>query len=279
MSVNKNILVIFNPAKDEQVALDKAIRLSASLGTKITALVRKKHATPQILLALEHKLNRAKASGIAVAVEISEEASLLRAILLAEYKLKFDLLVKEPHQKSLVDHIFLPDDWKLLRSSRCPVLLVRADNDWDNSPILLCVNGNSVDRDHQALNKQILAAGRVIAKAGDAQINMASSYPSAMQAASKHHQAPELLKERYRSNCQDLFANDDITDDLADGQIHIEQGPAELMIPELADKLSAKVVVLGTVARSGLSGILLGNTAEQILSRLTTDVLVLPPKE
>ncbi|MEY8200896.1 MAG: universal stress protein [Colwellia sp.] len=275
MSVNQHVLVIFNPAKDEQVALDKAIRLSASLGTKITALVRRKHATPQLLLALEHKLNRATALGISVAVEISEEASLLRAILLAEYKLKFDLLVKEPHEKSLIDHIFLPDDWKLLRSSPCPVLLVRADNDWNNSPILLCINANEVDHDHQALNKQIVAAGRMIANAGDAQINVASYYPSAMQAANTHDQAPELLKKQYRSNCHALFAHDDITDE----KIHIEPGPAELMIPELVDKLNAKVVVLGTVARSGLSGILLGNTAEQILSRLPTDVLVLPPKE
>jgi nucleotide-binding universal stress UspA family protein len=275
MPVNQNILVVINPTKDEQVALNKAIRISASLSTKITVLVRSEYATPKTLAPLEQKLNNAKASGIEVAIEISDEKNWLLAISDADTKIKFDLIVKEPHEKSLADHIFLPDDWKLLRSSRCPVLLVHADNDWDNNPILLCVNANVVDHDHQALNKQILAAGRMFAEAADVQINVASSYPSAMQAGSKHDQAPELQKDKYHRNCQELLANYDIVD----AKIHIEQGPTELMIPELADKLNAKVVVLGTVARSGLSGFLLGNTAEQIINRLTTDILVLPPKK
>jgi len=39
------------------------------------------------------------------------------------------------------------------------------------------------------------------------------------------------------------------------------------------------VLVMGTKARAGLSGYLLGNTAEKILSRVDTDVMTIPMRK
>ena len=52
-----------------------------------------------------------------------------------------------------------------------------------------------------------------------------------------------------------------------------------MLIPYTAQKLSAVVTVVGTVARTGLSGALIGNTAEVVLDALESDVLVLKPDE
>jgi len=52
-----------------------------------------------------------------------------------------------------------------------------------------------------------------------------------------------------------------------------------VLIPYTAQKLSAVVTVVGTVARTGLSGALIGNTAEVVLDALESDVLVLKPDE
>jgi nucleotide-binding universal stress UspA family protein len=49
------------------------------------------------------------------------------------------------------------------------------------------------------------------------------------------------------------------------------------LIPYIAHKLQASVTVIGTVARTGLSGALIGNTAEVVLDSLESDVLVLKP--
>jgi nucleotide-binding universal stress UspA family protein len=43
--------------------------------------------------------------------------------------------------------------------------------------------------------------------------------------------------------------------------------------------LDAAVTVIGTVARTGFSGALIGNTAEVVLDALESDVLVLKPDE
>ena len=37
------------------------------------------------------------------------------------------------------------------------------------------------------------------------------------------------------------------------------------------------LIVMGTVARTGITGIFIGNTAERVLSRLPCDVLVVKP--
>ena len=50
------------------------------------------------------------------------------------------------------------------------------------------------------------------------------------------------------------------------------------MIPELAREIKADLIVMGTVARTGISGFFMGNTAETILNRLDCSVLAVKPQ-
>jgi nucleotide-binding universal stress UspA family protein len=50
------------------------------------------------------------------------------------------------------------------------------------------------------------------------------------------------------------------------------------LIPHLAHTLKAAVTIIGTVGRTGISGALIGNTAEVILDAVDSDVLVLKPQ-
>ena len=58
--------------------------------------------------------------------------------------------------------------------------------------------------------------------------------------------------------------------------LHDESGPGPA-ISELAKKEQIDLVVMGTIARSGLAGALLGNTAEKVLDRLECSVLAVKP--
>ena len=57
----------------------------------------------------------------------------------------------------------------------------------------------------------------------------------------------------------------------------MKAGEPEKVIPSTAASVKAAVVVLGVVGRKGLSGRIIGNTAEKILSLLRCDVLALKP--
>ena len=61
--------------------------------------------------------------------------------------------------------------------------------------------------------------------------------------------------------------------------MHIKEGPADIIIQQVARKLDAVVTVIGTVARTGLSAALIGNTAEIVIDKLESDVLVLKPED
>jgi universal stress protein E len=58
-------------------------------------------------------------------------------------------------------------------------------------------------------------------------------------------------------------------------RLYADEGRAEFVIGQLADNLNADLVVVGTHARAGLKGMLLGNTAERLVHHLTTDVLTI----
>jgi nucleotide-binding universal stress UspA family protein len=55
------------------------------------------------------------------------------------------------------------------------------------------------------------------------------------------------------------------------------KGDPRKTIPEFTNEIKADLVVMGTVARTGLSGFFMGNTAETILNQLNCSVLAIKP--
>jgi nucleotide-binding universal stress UspA family protein len=60
--------------------------------------------------------------------------------------------------------------------------------------------------------------------------------------------------------------------------VHLQRGDASEVIGRMASTLPADVLVMGTVARTGIPGLLMGNTAETVLPSITCDVLVVKPQ-
>ncbi|MDX1593812.1 MAG: universal stress protein, partial [Gammaproteobacteria bacterium] len=58
---------------------------------------------------------------------------------------------------------------------------------------------------------------------------------------------------------------------------HLVKGWAREEIPRLAHEIEADLVVMGTVARSGIPGLFMGNTAETILNRIDCSVMAIKP--
>ena len=60
-------------------------------------------------------------------------------------------------------------------------------------------------------------------------------------------------------------------------EAHLPKGSPRNEVPALAERLEVDLVVMGTVARTGISGFFMGNTAETILNRLNCSVLAIKP--
>lgn len=96
-----------------------------------------------------------------------------------------------------------------------------------------------------------------------------------LSAADPAFQLKETIEARYREACKRFQEEFDIPD----AQLHVEEGTADALIPRVCHQLKAVVTVIGTVARTGFSGALMGNTAEVVLDTLESDVLVLKPDD
>ena len=85
------------------------------------------------------------------------------------------------------------------------------------------------------------------------------------------------VKESFPDNVQTVL-------DLAPGAqnfgkiLAFLEGDANDIIPRLAQKQKVDLVIMGTVARTGLPGFFMGNTAETILNQLNCSVLAIKPE-
>lgn len=60
-------------------------------------------------------------------------------------------------------------------------------------------------------------------------------------------------------------------------ELHLVNGPPAPTIVELVERHRIELLVMGTVARTGIAGVLMGNTAEQILDAVDCSVLTAKP--
>jgi nucleotide-binding universal stress UspA family protein len=64
---------------------------------------------------------------------------------------------------------------------------------------------------------------------------------------------------------------------LADVAVELVHGEPEDAITRVVESRGVDVVVMGTVARPGIAGLVMGNTAERVLQRLRGSVLAVKP--
>lgn len=275
MQAIRSILVVMEPEQPEALALKRAKLIASVTQSHLHLLVcDRKHDYSVFLndqraaLALE---------GFSVSGQQAWHENLHSTIITVQQAEGCDLVIKQHLPDNPLKRALLtPDDWKLLRYCPGPVLMVKTDKPWTNGIILAAVDVGNADGEHRTLHASIISHGFDIAGLANANLHVIAAHPTPMlSAADPTFQLKETIEARYREQCKAFQAEYDISDD----RLHVLEGPADAVIPQIAHQLGAAVTVIGTVARTGISGALIGNTAEVILDSLESDVLVLKPEE
>ena len=214
--------------------------------------------------------------GYSVSTEQAWNDSLHETLIDVQQAEGCGLVIKQHFPDSpLKKALLTPADWKLLRYCPTSVLLVKTATPWMGGVILAAIDVGNTDGEHRSLHNSIIDHGFDIASLAKAQLHVISAHPSPMlSAADPTFQLRETIEARYREQCKAFQAEFDVDD----SHLHIEEGPADVLIPFAAHKWQAAVTIIGTVARTGISGALIGNTAEVILDAVESDVLVLKPQ-
>ncbi|MEO4048936.1 universal stress protein [Pseudomonas sp. CAU 1711] len=275
MQAIRSILVVMDPQHPENLALKRAKLIAKVTQSRLHLLVCDKKAEHGAFLSEQQAALQQE--GFEASTQQAWHEGLYQTIIAAQQAEGCDLVVKQHvPDNPLKKAILTPEDWKLLRYCPGPVLMVKTDKPWHGGIILAAVDVGNSDSEHRTLHAGIVSHGYDIARLAAGTLHVISAHPSPMlSAADPTFQLKETIEARYREQCKAFQAEYDVSDE----RLHVEEGPADVLIPFTAHKLGAAVTVIGTVARTGLSGALIGNTAEVVLDALESDVLVLKPDE
>ncbi|VXC39196.1 Universal stress protein UspA [Pseudomonas sp. 8AS] len=275
MQAIRSILVVMDPQQEECLALKRAKLIAGVTQSHLHLLICDKKQEHGALL--DKTRDSLIKEGYSVSSQECWHENLYQTIITVQQAEGCGLVIKQHFPDNpLKKAILTPDDWKLLRYCPGPVLMVKTDTPWTGGIILAAVDVGNSDAEHRTLHSGIVSHGYDIAALAKGTLHVISAHPSPMlSAADPTFQLKETIEARYREQCKAFQAEFEVSDD----RLHIEEGPADVLIPYTAEKLKAVVTVIGTIARTGLSGALIGNTAEVILDTLESDVLVLKPDE
>lgn len=273
MKVLHNALVVLDPQQPHEPLITRARLLAHAKRTQLHLLVcDHQHDHGQYLEDLRHQLTR---TGCKVTAEQDWHGSVHKTILTQQHQRQSGLVLKQHQQESRIKKaLHTPDDWHLLRHCVCPVLMVKGRRPWPGGNVLVSVDAGNDDLSHRVLQVGVVSHGHEIARLTGGRLHMMSAHPSPM--LSSHDplfQRSESIRAYYKEQCEGYQAEFAIDDQ----HVHIEEGPAEVLIPYLARQVDATLAVIGSVGRSGLAGAMLGNTAETILDEMDCDMLVLKP--
>ncbi|MCK4814630.1 universal stress protein, partial [bacterium] len=208
-----------------------------------------------------------------------------------------DLVIKTAESDGLLNRIFGSDDMHLLRKCPCPVWLAKSNLSKTYRRILAAVDVDDYYpakelKIRQLLNLQTLEMATSLALSERAELHIVHTWEAIAENAMRHVFVDmseqeiatyvEEVRQQHLRNVN-ILTNEIISKlggnamKLLKPQIHLLKGSPRKEIPILAGEIEADLVIMGTVARIGIPGFFIGNTAETILNRIDCSVLAIKP--
>jgi nucleotide-binding universal stress UspA family protein len=145
--------------------------------------------------------------------------------------------------------------------------------------VLAAIDATAADETHRALNTHILEMAVAVAEQASAELHLVHAWrktgADALKAAGIVPQGEEDWRQTYSRVLDGLLRGHRIDHERA--HVHLVEGKASEVIPALAQSHDIDLIVMGTVSRTGISGFLIGNTAESVLQRVNCSVLAVKP--
>lgn len=200
---------------------------------------------------------------------------------------RHDVVVKTAEDLAGIHrYLFASSDQHLLRKCPCPVWLRRPGPPPDSIAA-------AVDVDDGPLNRRIIAAAALAARAAApaggpppaVHLLHAWDAPGEGLVRSFAHASGEAgryvaeVEAHHWKRLQDLADGAATWPEAAGVRLvpRLIRGPARVAVPTAIRDLGAALLVMGTVARTGVPGLIIGNTAEDVLNTVSVSVLAVKP--
>ncbi|MBY5935587.1 universal stress protein [Tateyamaria omphalii] len=303
----KNILVVSNPEGVSDALVARALWLAKANGARLTLLdvsetdqsdlarmlstlsgQRGWQVGADLLAArkeqLEQVANGLRNDGAQVSTVLAQGVGFIEVIrhVLTQGN---DLVLKAADQTPTWNVLGGPD-LHLLRKCPCPVWILNSKAEPKAKHIVAAVDPDPSDTTRDALNNNIMQLATSLSVQDDAKLDVLNAWylhEEHLLRSSRVHTPPEEIEALLLTTKQDSHARltaltDQYTAFSDRMQIMHVKGIAADVIAQHAHEQHIDTLVMGTLGRTGLSGMFIGNTAETILSRVTCSVLAVKPE-
>lgn len=301
----KNILLVINPAGNDEAAVSLAKSLAGRNRPELTLISVVEELPPDARMLvtalptgdlfkrimkdrweqLQPLIESIGAAGIEAKTRIVSGTpflEIIRQVLRDRHDL---VIVTAEGTDGLTARLFGSTSMHLMRKCPCPVWAIKPTSQQRFARILAAVDPGSPGDDHNALDRLVMDLATSVARRerGELHVIHAWNLPGETSIRNRDlmtQQELDMLLQGVRSKRQmqlgDLlghYSSLDLTP-----QVHLIKGRAGKVIPELVRQLGVDLLVMGTVCRTGVAGVFIGNTAEIALGQVDCSVLTVKPE-
>lgn len=172
-------------------------------------------------------------------------------------------------------------DLKLLRKCPCPVWVVKQSDHKHFARILAAVDPDPNNPFAESLNTLILDLATSLAEMENSELDVVHAWGVHGEVVLRRGHLPpgtvdqvlDEMREAHQKEMDELLAPYASTRK----NVHLVKEDAGDAITELAMKNNVDLIVMGTVGRSGVPGLIIGNTAEKVIHGIDCSVLAVKP--
>jgi universal stress protein E len=223
-------------------------------------------------------------TGVTVSVAAEWDYPAHEAVVRRAGRIGADLIVAERHaSRHVAPWMLRYTDWELLRHSPVPVLLVKNRRPYDSVKVLAAVDPSHAFAKTARLDDRILRIAAQVSAATRGRLHAVHAYVPTLAdipaTGLLRPDSPARIVRRAETEAQmrfDKVLRATRLGTLPRNRRHLEGRHPVEAIPLVAKTQGIDIVVMGLV-RSGFKGLLIGNTAEQLLDELPCDLLIVKP--
>jgi nucleotide-binding universal stress UspA family protein len=300
----KKILVVTDSRNEGQIALKRAVALAKRNRARLTLVevVEKLPRDMQMLITsihladiqdmiikeklkeLNHLISPVRNKGIPISARVQLGTPFIQ-IIREVLRNKHDLvMITAEGGSGLKDVLFGTTTMHLMRKCPCPVWAIKTTKRERFSRILAAVNLDPSDEVKSQLNAKIMQLATSLAQSEKSKLHVIHTwivYGESFLSDLGRIQENEMdkvvrkAKKMHKTWLEELL--EEYGPRIPKSQVHLMQGEAGKLIPEMAKKKRIELIVMGTVGRTGVPGLFIGNTAEKILQKVNCSVLAVKP--
>jgi nucleotide-binding universal stress UspA family protein len=281
----RNILYLFDDEPAAAPAFRRAVDLARRNGARLTVVhCLRGHERSAAWSEKLEALVAGAAADVATAIQLLDgdpAVAVIRAVLRDGHDLVMKMGVEE---HGWLAHLRVTVDERLLRECPCPVWIDRPHEGATYARILAAVD--PYNEHAPELEPHIMELAVALAEIENAELHIAHAW----RLKGEKRMRGRVFTDAARHEVDEMVAEERAAHEQALGRllapyrdaavalhVHLEKGEPQVVIPTLVEQLGVDLIVMGTVARTGIGALLMGNTAEGILAQVRCSVLAVKP--